>query len=95
MAFRRGDPTALEWFNSLWVDYENEPISCFLCDAETDHPPFTVFLPDYADKTQVKMIAVPLCNTCQSIPTMSRLSKCFRILKRMSGNKKLAFHFVR
>jgi hypothetical protein len=93
-AVRCGDAEALKWFKSLWDQHQDQSLSCFVCDEEIAYPPFAIVLPDYADATQERMIAAPLCNKCQALPKMQRLARCFRILKRMSGRRNLAFHFV-
>jgi hypothetical protein len=93
-AARHGDVSALTWFRSLWSEYEGQEIACFLCDAVTGYPPYVIFLPDYADKTQAKMLAAPLCSTCAKIPRMKQLNRCFRVLRRMSGRKNLGFTFA-
>jgi hypothetical protein len=65
----------------MWADYEDRELACFLCDDPVaDRPPFAQVLPDGAYE---KLIAAPICERCRQLPNTVRLSRCFRILKRM------------
>jgi hypothetical protein len=88
----RGEMTAEAAFGHYWDTYAEGSVVCFLCDfAITACKPYPMLLPDY--KNSQSLMIAPLCATCWSLPKMVRLSKCFRLLKKMSG-KRIGFHFA-
>jgi hypothetical protein len=81
---RRGEAKAADVYGHLWADHADYDLACFLCDAATAKPPFAMVLPD---RNREKLIAAPLCPVCTALPQMVRLSRCLRLLRRMTSNK--------
>jgi hypothetical protein len=91
---RRGDPEAKEFFANMWPG--GAPIVCFLCDREVEHP-HPLILPDPASRDGGEMLAAQLCDACHALPIQVRLSRSFKIFKRMhraATGRNISFHFV-
>jgi hypothetical protein len=78
-----GDEQALRELEQLWNNYADRALACFLCDNEVERPVFTLMLPERRDRT--KAIAVPLCLACRALPSMQRLGRAIKLLKKMWG----------
>jgi len=76
----------------LWADDMGKEIACFLCDSQTETPPFTMILPDV--KSYHSMMAVPLCRDCGELPRMVRLNRCIKLLRKMWSKNGKQVHFV-
>ena len=79
-AVRRGDADPLEAFGHLWDDYADQEIACFICNGICAKRPFAQILPD---REKGKLLAAPLCDQCMALPSMVRLNRCFKLLKKM------------
>jgi hypothetical protein len=63
-----GDPESVEAIASLWDDYQDTELACFVCDEPAERPVFAQVLPA---ENHHKLLATPLCERCPICPTMS------------------------
>jgi hypothetical protein len=78
---RRGDEEAMQTLEHIWDNYAD--LACFLCDHEVERPVFTLMLPERG--LRAKVIAAPLCRACRALPSMQRLGRAIKLLKKMWG----------
>ena len=80
-AAARGDETALAELEAIFDGYT--PLSCFLCDREVEGDVFALMLPERRDHSRV--LAAPLCQQCRVLPSMQRMARAIKLLKKMWG----------
>jgi hypothetical protein len=79
-----GDENAANWFRELWDG--TDPPACFICDRaiEGEHAvngrPCLIVLPEI---TNDDLILAPLCRGCRDLPTMVRMSRSLKLLRKM------------
>lgn len=88
----KGDENARHALDSLWEPYFGTPLACFLCHRDAGYPPAgTQPLPDssgFGIDTS-KIILVPICAACWSLPLAVRANACITMLKSIySGAEK-------
>jgi hypothetical protein len=87
-----GDEQALQAIASVWDDYADRDLECFICGGIVERPVFTMALPERKDHT--KAIAVALCLRCRALPPMQRLGRALRLLKKMWSRNGKQMHFT-
>jgi hypothetical protein len=76
-----GEPEAVRFFETLWQDYRDKVLVCFLCDRvipEWEFPPHCAIVGDIADPR--KGVGWPLHECCRDLPQKQR---CMRLLRAM------------
>ena len=81
------DAAALTFWQTMWKDHQDQQIACFICDEEPlPYPPHVMLLPDYENPILYFMV-VPVCDPCKMLPAAVRVSRSFKILKKMHKAK--------
>ena len=80
-----GDEQAVQQIDSIWEEYKDREIECFICGRECEHPPFALMLPEPNSGAQV--IAAPLCPACRDLDPMRRWGRALKLLGKMHQAK--------